>query len=162
MQTSIPEIYAAGDVAQGPTALGASHAVQALWTTAVEQGKVAGANMAGKEIVYQGSLAYWVCEFFHLTVASVGVIQEFSQVKTKEFFDPERKFYTKLFLEGSVPVGGIMVGSPEDVSSFGILRSCILNKRILPDWDLFPSLDVRPQWSSLSSIQPSAFHSNCA
>ena len=37
---------------QGPTAFGDKHVVCALWPTAVEEGKVAGANMAGVETVY--------------------------------------------------------------------------------------------------------------
>ncbi|MEG2213051.1 MAG: FAD-dependent oxidoreductase, partial [Clostridiales bacterium] len=56
MQTNIEGIYAAGDVAAGPTAFGDPHLTHALWPTAVEMGEVAGANMAGAEIAYSGSL----------------------------------------------------------------------------------------------------------
>jgi NADPH-dependent 2,4-dienoyl-CoA reductase/sulfur reductase-like enzyme len=69
MRTSFPDVYAAGDVAQGPTAYGARPRVDALWSTAVEHGAVAGANMAGKETHYPGCLGGNVCEFFGLTSA---------------------------------------------------------------------------------------------
>jgi|GEM_PF-233530 len=46
METAVRGVFAAGDVACGPTAFGGSPQIHALWTTAVEQGHVAGANMA--------------------------------------------------------------------------------------------------------------------
>lgn len=57
MQTNVTGIFAAGDVVQGPTAFGECHVSHALWPTAVEQGKIAGANLAGQEVYYQGSLS---------------------------------------------------------------------------------------------------------
>ena len=48
MRTSVPGIYAAGDAALGPSVFGEAHAAHALWPTAVEQGRVAGANLAGQ------------------------------------------------------------------------------------------------------------------
>jgi NAD(P)H-nitrite reductase large subunit len=160
MQTNIPDIYAAGDVAQGPTAWGDPPTVHPLWTTAVEHGKIAGANMAGKDVCYQGSLGTNVSEFFHMTVASIGKLQKSSDVTEKEYFDSQRKFYTKLFLKENTPVGGIMLGSPEDVASFGILRSYILKKKAIPDLEAMMKQAFRPMWSSPPqhlSIFPSKF-----
>ena len=45
MRTSVPHVYAAGDVAKAPCLLGGSK-VAGLWLAARQQGKVAGANMA--------------------------------------------------------------------------------------------------------------------
>jgi NAD(P)H-nitrite reductase large subunit len=151
MQTSIPDIYAAGDVAQGPMACSNQHRIHALWTTAVEHGKIAGANMAGKEVYYQGSLGSSVSEFFHMTVASIGELQESSYVVAKEHFDSKRKFYIKLFLYKDAPVGGIMLGSPEDVSSFGILRSYILRKKAIPNLEILMAPAIRPMWHFAST-----------
>lgn len=148
MQTSVPDIYAAGDVAQGPSAFGDPHIIHALWTTASEHGKIAGANMAGKAIHYQGSLNSNVSEFFHVTVASIGVLQQFAYVSAKEYLDSRRKVHIKLFLDGDTPVGGIMLGHPEDVSSFGVLRSHILRKKALPNLETLTASPMRPlsQW----------------
>src|SRR5207247_1624590 len=56
MQTNFPFIYAGGDVAQGPDLLGDKPAIHAIQPTAVDHGRVAGANMAGQDVRYPGSL----------------------------------------------------------------------------------------------------------
>jgi NAD(P)H-nitrite reductase large subunit len=119
-----------------------------LWTTAVEHGKIAGANMAGKDVCYQGSLGTNVSEFFHMTVASIGKLQKSSDVTEKEYFDSQRKLYTKIFLKENTPVGGIMLGSPEDVASFGILGSYILKKKAIPNLETMMVQAFRPMWAS--------------
>jgi NADPH-dependent 2,4-dienoyl-CoA reductase/sulfur reductase-like enzyme len=48
MRTAVDGVYAAGDVTRGPTACGGPAEIHALWPTAVEQGKVAGANLAAE------------------------------------------------------------------------------------------------------------------
>jgi len=50
MQTSIPHIYAAGDVAEVPDLVTGERIVSAVWPSAVAQGRVAGLNMAGQEL----------------------------------------------------------------------------------------------------------------
>ncbi len=52
MRTSVPHVYAAGDVAKVPCLLGGSK-VAGLWLAARQQGKVAGVNMA-KELCGEG------------------------------------------------------------------------------------------------------------
>ncbi len=148
METTAADIYAAGDVAQGPPALGGSPTIHALWTTALEHGKTAGANMAGEEVHYQGSLSSNASEFFHMTVASIGVLEESGGVTAKAYLDRKKRIYAKLFLDGTVPVGGLVLGRPEDVSSFGILKSYILRKKALPSIETMMASPVRPlsQW----------------
>ena len=51
METSVDGVFAAGDVTRGPTAAGGPREIHALWPTAVEQGRVAGANLAGAGVV---------------------------------------------------------------------------------------------------------------
>ena len=72
MQTSFPNIYAAGDVAQGPDLLGDDPAVHAIQTTAVDHGRVAGANMAGAGVHYPGSLLMNILDVCGLQCASFG------------------------------------------------------------------------------------------
>jgi len=47
-RTNVENIYAAGDVAEGIDGLTGEYAVNATWPNAVEQGTIAGLNMAGK------------------------------------------------------------------------------------------------------------------
>ena len=125
MRTTAPDIYAAGDVALGPSVFGEPHASHALWPTAVEQGKVAGANMAGRALAYQGSLNMNVAEMFGLTVASMGRCDG----NGKEIYDPDSSRYVKLIFKSGVPIGGVVVGSPEDLAALAAVRPLIRTHR---------------------------------
>ncbi|NPV54281.1 MAG: NAD(P)/FAD-dependent oxidoreductase [Firmicutes bacterium] len=73
MRTSVPDIYAAGDVAEGYDVAHEGPRVNALWTQAVEQGKVAGSNMAGREREYAGGIGMNSLELFGVPVISMGI-----------------------------------------------------------------------------------------
>lgn len=71
MATSLPDVYAAGDVAAGPSVDG-EHACHPVLPTAAAQGRVAGTNMAGRLIEHEGWLAASVFAFFGQLAISVG------------------------------------------------------------------------------------------
>jgi nitrite reductase (NADH) large subunit len=137
MQTNVPGIYAAGDVARGPTSFGETHQIHALWPTAVEHGRVAGQNLAGGHIPYRGSLNMNVTEMFGITVASMGKFFEEAGYSSHlvENSDPAR--YLKIVLHDGVPVGAVALGGAEDAVVLGRLRPWIRNRRRLPDVDGF-------------------------
>ena len=54
-ETSVPGVYAAGDVAETMDIIYGDRRVNALWPLAVEQGRVAALNMAGIPATYPGS-----------------------------------------------------------------------------------------------------------
>lgn len=128
METSLPDVYAAGDVAMVPSFLDGSPVVHALWPTAVETGRVAGNSMASRGDGYPGSLNMNVTQMFDVTVASMG-----------EFFDGEdvecwldeslaKDQYLKIVLKDSIPIGAVAVGDAELVSTLGLLRPLIRQK----------------------------------
>jgi NAD(P)H-nitrite reductase large subunit len=124
LRSSVPDIYAAGDAALGPSVFGEPHVGHALWPTAVEQGKVAGANLAGRECAYAGSLNMNVAELFGVTVASLGqfVPTGAPGEEATEEYDHRAGRYVKLLYRCGVPVGGIVLGSPEDLAVLAALR----------------------------------------
>jgi NADPH-dependent 2,4-dienoyl-CoA reductase/sulfur reductase-like enzyme len=65
-------IYAAGDVAQGPVLFSDERAIHAIQPTAVDHGRVAGANMAGREVHYPGSLLMNIVDICGLQGSSFG------------------------------------------------------------------------------------------
>lgn len=71
MATSLPDIYAAGDLAEGPSADGEVGCHPVL-PTAAAQGRVAGANMAGGSVEYEGWLPANAFNFFGRLAMSVG------------------------------------------------------------------------------------------
>ncbi len=56
LRSSVPNVYAAGDVAEGKDLITGEPAVHAIEPTAMEHGRIAGANMAGQPLAYRGSL----------------------------------------------------------------------------------------------------------
>ena len=75
MLTSLPDVYAAGDVANTANVLTGEDVPLALWPTASEQGRVAGLNMAGAEATFDGSFARNAVGFFgELNIVGCGII----------------------------------------------------------------------------------------
>lgn len=74
MRTGHPDIYAAGDVAQVFDPLTGKPVMDVLWPTARDQGRVAGANMAGVHIVYKKEIALNVTRLAGLTTTIIGTI----------------------------------------------------------------------------------------
>lgn len=73
LETSVPDVYAAGDVVQAYDCIRGEPAINAVWTNAVEQGKVAGANMAGLHWHYGGATRVNAIEVDGLAVISMGL-----------------------------------------------------------------------------------------
>jgi len=137
MQTNVSGIYAAGDVARGPTSFGETHQTHALWPTAVEHGTIAGENLAGRRIPYQGSLNMNVTEMFGITVASMGKFIEEAGDSPHLTGEPGSSRYLKIVLREGVPVGAVAMGGAEDAVILGRLRPWIRNRRRLPDVEGF-------------------------
>jgi len=123
MKTNVPNIFAAGDVAQNFDLAYKNSAVNALWPNAVEQGRVAGFNMAGQDIEYGGSMSMNSIEFFGLCAISIGIIRpkspEFEEIV---FLDEKRDIYKKFVLKGNRLAGMIAVG---DIRNCGVFLRLI-------------------------------------
>jgi NADPH-dependent 2,4-dienoyl-CoA reductase/sulfur reductase-like enzyme len=143
MQTSIAGIYAAGDVAQGPDLLGGPQAVHAIQTTAVDHGRVAGANMAGQVRDYPGSLIMNILDVAELHCASFGRWQDDGDATV--VWNASRPVYRKLVWDGTRLAGGIIVGPIEDttmLTDVGMLKGLIQSRLELGEWK--PYLQDRP------------------
>lgn len=147
MQTSIPNIYAAGDVAEGPDLLTGGKAIHAIQPTAVEHGKVAGANMAGKDVKYWGSLLINILDVCKLQCASFGNWAQ--EDKTITVKNESRPIYRKLAFDGDVITGASFVGPAEDVTmlnDMGMVKGLIQTQTPLGDWKTYLEehpLDIR-------------------
>lgn len=122
MRTSIPHIYAAGDVAETRDLLTGESVVPGIWPVALEQGEVAGLNMAGANRESAGSLNLNILEVPGLVVASIGLTAPDSGMESLVFRDDSRRLYRRLILKGGRLVGAVLVGRIADV---GILRNLV-------------------------------------
>ena len=74
-QTSDPDIYAAGDVAETVDPLTGERTIPAIWPVAVEQGRIAASNMAGSRAAYDGTVAMNAVEIAGMPLVSIGDIE---------------------------------------------------------------------------------------
>jgi NAD(P)H-nitrite reductase large subunit len=72
MRTSIPDVYACGDVAEAHDFLIDENRLLPLWPLAHLGGRVAGYNMAGKKAEYEGGTVMSSLKYFELPVIAVG------------------------------------------------------------------------------------------
>lgn len=123
-QTSLPGIYAAGDVAEIVDLLTGERVPSGLWTLAVEQGKIAGFNMAGERCTYEGNLTRLnAAEFAGVPFVSVGLVEkEGAGWKCLSYFNSHRNSYRRLVFRENKLVGAILVG---DISRAGIYTALI-------------------------------------
>ncbi|MFC1658237.1 NAD(P)/FAD-dependent oxidoreductase [Candidatus Omnitrophota bacterium] len=123
MRTNTPNIYAAGDVAQTHDIAYNNSAVNALWPNAVQQGRIAGRNMLGESVRYDGSMTMNSIEFFELASISMGVTRpKGTGFEELVFLDEPRQIYKKFVLQNNRLVGMIAVG---DVKNSGVFLSLI-------------------------------------
>ena len=74
METSVPHIYAAGDVAQVFDPRVGRHVLDSLWPLARRQGIAAGYNMAGKRVPYHRGTPLNVTRLAHITTSIMGMV----------------------------------------------------------------------------------------
>jgi NAD(P)H-nitrite reductase large subunit len=74
LQTSAPDVYAAGDVAQVHDPTRGLATMDVLWPTAIAQGRIAGANMTGANLVYVKGTSFNVTQLAGLNVTIIGAV----------------------------------------------------------------------------------------
>lgn len=126
LQSSQPDIYAAGDVAETPDFLSDERSIYAIWPTAVEQGRVAGANMAGAQQAYPGSLGMNVVELFEVTLAQLGRFREGPDDEVKMLSPGTSGLYRKVVVDKEDRlVGAVYLGDENGVAEMGVIHSAI-------------------------------------
>jgi NAD(P)H-nitrite reductase large subunit len=72
LRTSAPDVFAAGDVAQVFDAQSGQYLLDSLWTPAIQQGRAAGANMAGGDVIYEKKFPFNVTRLAGLVTTIIG------------------------------------------------------------------------------------------
>ncbi len=115
MQTSVPGIYAAGDVAQARHLLSGKSAMFGNWPSACIEGKIAGSNMAEKKYNLAGEVAYNVLPVFDCTAAFLerrDAGDDQTQVLT--YINKRKSIYRKILVKNNRIVGAVMLGAYQD------------------------------------------------
>ena len=131
MQTSVPGIYAAGDVAEAPDLFTGRHLVAAIQPNAADQARIAALNMAGQAARMSGVLAINVLDSMGMISSSFGEWQGVAGGEGVERADETRGRYISLQFDGDVLVGATAIGLTDHV---GALRGLIQAKTRLGAW----------------------------
>ena len=126
MQTSLPHIYAAGDVVESYEAVGESKRLLQLFPSAYLGGKTAGKNMAGEAAAFLTDIPMNATNLFGVRITSAGL---FVGEKTEVTIGED---YRALYAEGGVIKGFILIG---DSARAGILTDFIRKKRPIGNLD---------------------------
>ena len=127
LQTSDPNVFGAGDVAQAEDLLGGGPKVNPIWPNAYSQGFCAGRNMAGADATYAGSLAMNAIAFYGLPTTSVGEVNppDGQGYEVVRHLDGETAVYRKLvFKEGRLK-GCVLLG---DIDQAGLYTGFIRHR----------------------------------
>jgi nitrite reductase (NADH) large subunit len=118
LQTNQADIYAAGDVAEY------KGFPYGIWPAAMEQGKIAGINMAGGNAQYNGTTMANTLKVVGVDVASAGEIDAEQKLESKVVAD--EKVYKKIVVEENRIIGCIMLG---DTKAFNDITKLMSDKR---------------------------------
>lgn len=136
LRSSAPNVYAAGDVAEGKDGVTGLPAVHAIEPTAMEHGRVVGANMAGRDVAYRGSLNMNIVEVCRLDVASFGAWDD-SKAEAFTGLRADRSAYRKLCWRGDRLTGAIIIGQAADIwttNDVGMLKGLVQTGVRLGAW----------------------------
>jgi NAD(P)H-nitrite reductase large subunit len=136
LRSSVPTVYAAGDVAEGRDLVTGHPDVHAIEPTAMEHGRVVGSNMAGHALAYRGSLLMNIVDVCHLDVASFGRWDD-ADAEVVAAVRPERPAYRKLLFHGDRLTGAMILGRADDVwttNDVGMLKGLVQTGTALGRW----------------------------
>ena len=80
METSLPDLYAAGDCARGNTVQRGPPQIIGLWANAGYQGVTAGAAMLGRQVRYPGNMLHNITHFMDMDFIGFGDVRATGEV----------------------------------------------------------------------------------
>jgi NAD(P)H-nitrite reductase large subunit len=126
-RTNVPDVFAAGDAAQGYDPISGQFRVVTNWNNAVEQGKLAGSFMAGDGHPYRGVIVSNSETFCGVRVTVLGMTQATgSGFVMLKGVDQAKGIYRKLTLRDDTLVGALLVGN---TSGEGMMKKMILEAK---------------------------------
>ncbi|KPK00177.1 MAG: pyridine nucleotide-disulfide oxidoreductase [Desulfobacterales bacterium SG8_35] len=125
MQTSQPDIYAAGDVIEF------ERRTYGIWPAAMEQGKIAGINISGGKVPYAGTILSNILKVAGIDLASAGEIDAENRYMSK--IRASEDMYKKVVIDNGRVIGCIMLG---DRKNFNRINKAInTGENILEELD---------------------------
>lgn len=120
LRTNVPDIYAAGDVAEAKDRITGKRYVHAIFPNAVAQGQVVAYNLLGFNVFYQGADDMNSLKHLGLPIMTVGTMEGDEVLRVRR-----GKTLRKIYLEEDRIVGFRLAG---DTSAAGIYRSLMIRR----------------------------------
>jgi nitrite reductase (NADH) large subunit len=118
LRTNQADIYAAGDVAEF------RGMPYGIWPAAMEQGKIAGNNMGGGDMIYGGTTMANTLKVVGIDLASAGDID--AENKRESRIVSDKEIYKKIVLDNNRIIGCIMLG---DTKGFNKIIKAMSEKK---------------------------------
>ncbi len=116
LETNVPNVYAAGDIAEFFDPTIGHHHTMGTWDNALAHGRIVGVNMAGGHQPYVDVPTY-TSPLFDVNIAVVGTAEsnnpELTSMARREPGEKGNENYRKLFFRDNKLVGVLMIGSPK-------------------------------------------------
>ncbi|HEV2659730.1 MAG TPA: FAD-dependent oxidoreductase, partial [Ktedonobacteraceae bacterium] len=116
LETNVPGVYSAGDVAEFFDPTINQHHTMGTWDNAMAHGRVVAVNMAGGHQAYVDVPTY-TSPLFDVNIAVVGTAEsnnpELTPISLREPGEKGNENYRKLFFRDNKLVGVLMIGSPK-------------------------------------------------
>ena len=109
LRTSRAEVYAAGDVAEF------AGNVYGIWAAAMQQGRIAGTNMAGGSLLYQGTVMANKLKVAGIDLAAVGEIDAEDRYRS-EVVETESVYHKLVYDRDNRLIGAVMLGDTSDLA----------------------------------------------
>ena len=142
-ETSIKDVYAAGDCATINNMITNKEAYVPLATGANKLGRIIGDNLAGKRKAFQGSLASSCIKVMNIEAARTGLTEKevknlgfdyktkfITDMNQTNYYPGGKKIYVKLIYDAHTKVilGGQVAGYKDAVQRCNVLAACIFAK----------------------------------
>jgi len=120
METSIADVYAAGDVVEH------NGVFYGIWPASMEQGRIAGLNMAGASEIYTGTVLANKLKVVGIDLTAAGDIDADNKLKSVVDENPEKSLYRKFVINNGRLAGAILFG---DTRGSDAVMDAIKNKK---------------------------------
>jgi nitrite reductase (NADH) large subunit len=126
MFTGLKGVYAAGDLIEHRGRF------YGIWPASMEQGRVAGANMAGQERTYAGTVPSNSLKVAGIDLLAAGELDAEGKMESVVVKDEARKIYRKLVLKDHRIVGAMLLG---DTRGKEEVQRAIQSKKDISPWE---------------------------
>src|SRR4030067_270955 len=120
METDIKDIYAAGDLIEHRGMF------YGIWPASEKQGEIAGMNMTGENVLYEGTTMSNVLKIVGIDIAAAGDIDADGKYESVIQKDTEKYIYKKLVIKDNILSGAILYG---DISGYRRILKAIDEKK---------------------------------